>query len=176
MPHNLIKTYPQLLEIVHYDEYRRKESLKGVFRKDIEDNPNLKYKTKQIRPTKAEGIDPMERLLWHLTTRDEIDDKGKKTGTRYFEMARSVRLHWIKHHIDEIKTQNVDVFSYEDRIAGRGDVIRTYIYDKDEEYVIILEPQRSGLDYFLITAYHLNEPGGKKQIMKKQKRKLDELH
>lgn len=175
MPHNLIKTYPKLLEIGHYNEYQRKDSLKGIFKKDIEENPYFKYKTKQIRPTKAEGIDPMERLLRHLTTHDEIDDKGKKTGARCFEMARSVRLHWIKHHIDEKKTHNIDVFSFEDRIDGR-DVIRTYIYDMDEEYIIILEPQRSGLDYFLITAYHLNEPGGKKQIGKKQKRKLDVLY
>lgn len=176
MPLNLIKTYPQLLEIGHFSEFRRKESLKGVFKKDIEDNSNFNFKTKQIRPTKIEGEVPMETLFRHLTTREDKDKHGKKISSRSFEMARSQRLHWIKHIIEEKKKNNIDVFSYEDRVFGRGDVIRTYIYDMDEEYVIILEPQRSRLDYYLITAYHLNEPGGKKQIVKKQKRKLDELY
>mgnify|MGYP005854910829 FL=1 len=117
----------------------------------------------------------MQTLFRHLTTREDKDGKGKKLGSRSFEMARSLRLHWIKHHINELKKDNVEVFSYEDRI-DRKDVIRTYIYDIDQEYVIILEPQRSGTDYYLLTAYHLNEPGGKKQIEKKRKKKLDEFY
>ena len=175
MPLNLIKTYPQLLEIAHMNEYQRNQSLQGVFNRDFVDNANLKFKDKQIRPTKQDGEPPMQTLFRHLTTREDKDGKGKKLGSRSFEMARSVRLHWIKHHINELKKGNVEVFSYEDRI-DRKDVIRTYIYDIDQEYVIILEPQRSGTDYYLLTAYHLNEPGGKKQIEKKRKKKLDEVY
>jgi len=95
--------------------------------------------------------------------------------SRSFELHRSQRLHWIKFHIEEMKSQNVEVFSFEDRI-DRKDVIRTYIYDKVEEYVIILEPQRSKADYYLLTAYYLNEPGGKKQIKKKLKKRLAEVY
>lgn len=175
MPLNLIKSYPQLLEINHLNEYQRKVSLMGIFSRDIEENANLKFRTKQIRPTKKEGELPMQTLYGHLTTRDDKDEKGNKTGTRSFEMARSERLHWVKYHVEELKKDNIDVFSYEDRINGK-DVIRTYIYDTEQEYVIILEPQRSGLDYYLLTAYYLNEPGGKKQIVKKRKKKLDEVH
>jgi len=175
MPLNLIKTYPQLLEIIHLNEYQRNQSLQGVFNRDMVNNNNFKFRTKQIRPTKKDGEAPMQTLFSHLTTREDKDEKSKKTGTRSFEMARSVRLHWIKHHIDELKKDNMEVFSYEDRI-DRKDVIRTYIYDIDQEYVIILEPQRSGTDYYLLTAYHLNEPGGKKQIVNKLKKKLNEVH
>ncbi len=32
------------------------------------------------------------------------------------------------------------------------------------------------MDYFLLTAYYFNEPGGKKQIKKKLKKKLDEIY
>ncbi len=166
MPLNLLKTYPQLLEIAHMNEYSRKQSLRAVFDRDITHNTSFKFRGKQIRPTKQEGEPPMQTLFRHLTTREDKDEEGNKTGERSFEMARSVRLHWVKHHIDELKKDNVEIFSYEDRI-NRKDVIRTYIYDKDEKYVIILEPQRSGSDYYLLTAYHLNEPGGKKQIEKK---------
>jgi hypothetical protein len=176
MPLNQIKKYPELLELCQFNEYQRIVSLKGIFKRDIEDNPDFKFRTKPIRPIKKEGQIPMETLFNHLIKKEEKDVQGKKTGARIFEMARSQRLHWIKFHIEERKTKNIDVFSYEDRIEGRGNVIRTYIYDFDQEYVIILEPQRSKLDYYLITAYHFNEPGGKKQILKKQKNKLNEIY
>ncbi|HLV40650.1 MAG TPA: hypothetical protein VKY37_00095 [Brumimicrobium sp.] len=175
MPLNLIKTYPQLLELGQYNDYQRKESLLRIFKRDIEDNLNFKFRTKSIRPTKQEGESPMQTLFRHLTTREDKDEKGKKLGTRTFEMARSIRLHWIKTRINELKNEGVQVFSYEDRV-DRKDVIRTYIYDTTQEYVVILEPQRSNTDYYLLTAYHLNEPGGKKQIEKKLKKKLDEVH
>lgn len=175
MPFNLLKTYPQLLEIAHMNGHQRSGSLRGVFDRDIANNTNCKFRGKQIRPTKQEGKPPMQTLFRHLTTREDKDEKGKKMGTRSFEMARSVRLHWIKYHIDELKKDNVEIFSYQDRI-NRKDVTRTYIYDIDQEYVIILEPQRSGTDYYLLTAYYLNEPGGKKQIEKKMKKKLNEVY
>jgi len=176
MPLNQIKTYPELLELAHLELLPRKESLKGIFRRDIENNSNFNFQTKTIRPIKKEGQVSMDILFNHLITREDRDEKGKKIGSRSFEMARSQRLHWVKFHIDKRKISNIDIFSYEDRIEKRGDVIRTYIYDMNEEYVVILEPQRSGLDYYLITAYHLNEQGGKKQIENKQKKKLDEVY
>jgi transcription initiation factor IIE alpha subunit len=61
------------------------------------------------------------------------------------------------------------------RIKGK-DRIRTYIYDVKESYVIILEPQRKGLDYYLLTAYYINEESEKQNIKKKSKRKLGEVH
>ncbi len=175
MPLNLAKKYDQLLDIGQYNEYQRKESLMRIFKRDIEDNPNFKFKKKQIRPTKKEGESPMQTLYHHLTTRDDKDEKGKKLGARSFEMARSVRLHWVKVHIEETTKVDVVVFSYEDRVDGK-DVIRTYVYNKTSEYVLILEPQKSNQDYYLLTAYYLNEPGGKKQIEKKLKRKLDKVY
>lgn len=175
MPLNILKTYPQLLEIAHLNSYERRASLSGVFKRDIENNDAFQFRTKQVRPIKKEGQVAMDILFNHLLTREDRDDKGTPLGTRSFEMARSERLHWIKHHIDERKTKRTEVFSYTDRIDHK-DVIRTYIYDIGEQYVVILEPQRSQKDYYLLTAYHLNEPGGKRQIEKKFKKKLPEVH
>jgi hypothetical protein len=175
MPFNLIKKYDQLLELGAFNSYQRKESLMRIFDRDIANNDNFQFRKKQIRPTKKEGESPMATLFRHLTTRGDKDEKGKDLGTRTFEMARSVRLHWIKVHTEEKTNHDIVVFSYEDRIDGK-DIIRTYIYNKTHEYVVILEPQRSITDYYLLTAYLLNEPGGKKQIEKKLKRKLDEVH
>jgi len=172
---NQLKKYPELLELNHFNDFQRKESLRKIFERDIENNPQFKYRTKQIRPIKKEGELPMQTLFRHLITRNDEDEKGNKLESRSFEMARSQRLHWIKYHINESKKNNIDVFSYEDRVKGKN-VIRTYIYDIEQEYVIILEPQRSELDYFLLTAYYLNEPGGKKQIENKRKKKLTEVY
>jgi len=175
MDFNTLKKYPVLLDLAYLTVPQRIESLKNIFRRDIEDNPTFNFRTKVIRPIKKEGQVPMEVLLHHLTTKDDKDKKGKKLGSRSFEMARSQRLHWVRFHIEEQKKDNVEVFSFNDRVDGKS-IIRTYIYDMEQEYVIILEPQKSGLDYFLLTAYYLNEPGGKNQIENKRKKKLPEVY
>lgn len=55
--------------------------------------------------------------------------------------------------------------------------VRTYIYDKNEKYVVILEPLRRVDEYYLLTAYHLTGKDAKRnKILKKYKRKLDELY
>jgi len=54
--------------------------------------------------------------------------------------------------------------------------VRTYIYDTDEKYVIILEPLRNINQYYLLTAYHLMGKDAKRdKILNKYKRKLDEV-
>lgn len=175
MPFNLLKKFAALLDIGSMAEKQRNTSLMGVFKRDIEENQNFNFQNKVIRPIKKDGQDSMQILFNHLTTRLGVDSNGKKLTGRVFEMARSERLHWLKHHVEEAGAENVEVFSCEERIDGRN-TIRTYIYNRKEDYVIILEPQKSGRDYFLLTAYCLNEPGGKKQIEKKLKKKLPDIH
>lgn len=176
MPFNLLKTYSDLLEVSHLNSNQRTLSLRGVFNRDIQDNLGLNFRTKIIRPVKKDdGESSLDVLFNHLITQDTLDAKGRKTGAREFEINRSLRLHWVRYHIEESKHENIAIFSYLDRIDGTN-VIRTYIYDKDQSYVVILEPQKSHLDYYLITAYHLNKDFGYKQIEKKLKNKLEELH
>ncbi len=175
MPLNLLKKYPELLEFNQFGVDKRKESLIGVFKRDIADNKSFSFRGKQVRPTKKEGESSMLTLFNHLTTRSDEDEKGKKLRSRSFEMNRSVRLHWVKHHIYELKKDDVFVFSYKDRV-DRRDVIRTYIYDDIEKYVIVLEPQRSGTDYYLLMAYYLDENYGVKQMRKKYKNRLEEVY
>ena len=52
MAFNLAKKYPELLEIMHYNEFERKKSLRAIFDRDITDNDSFKFNDKQIRPTK----------------------------------------------------------------------------------------------------------------------------
>ena len=54
--------------------------------------------------------------------------------------------------------------------------IRTYIYDMDEHYVIILEPLRNKDEYYLLTAYHMEgKDVARNKMDKKYMRRLDIL-
>ena len=88
----------------------------------------------------------MENLFTHLITKVVDHD----TNHREFDMSRSQRLHWIKYLVGENKKENMLYFSVDE---GRS--YRTYIYDMDEKYVIVLEPLRNNTAYYLLTAYHL---------------------
>lgn len=179
MPTNLLRKYPELLEIMHLNEWQRTESLRAVFNRDIENNPNFKFRTKQIRPILIDGAATMGNLFNHLT-REEIEIEnpdGTKYKSRVFEKDRSMRLHWIRFHVEERKKDRVKIFSIIERdIKKRKDVTITYIYDLEQHYVIVLEPQKSGMDYFLLSAYYLNRDYGQKKMEKKLKRKLPEVY
>ena len=147
MPFNLLKKYPELLEILHLNEYQRKESLMRIYKRDIEDNPDFKFKGKQIYPIKSDGEADMGRQFMHLTCEEtqETDENGNLLPPkRIFEKDRSQRLHWINHHIQELSPENIEVFSVTERDQRkRCDVTKTYIYDKKEKYHSLL-PARSG--------------------------------
>lgn len=175
MPTNLLKKYPELLEIMHLSEHQRTESLRRVFNRDIQNNSGFKFQSKQIRPIFIDGEVSMGNLFNHLT-REEIV-VAKPDGTtfikRIFEKDRSMRLHWIKFHIDECKKNNIEIFSIIERDAKkRKNVTHTYIYDLEQEYVIVMEPQNSNMDYYLLSAYFLNKDYGTKKMKKKLKKKL----
>lgn len=167
MPLNLLKKYNSLLDIGALSVYHRKQSLLLVFDRDITNNPNFKFMNKQITPTPADGVIKMETLYTHLTT-VMVDKVMRK---REFDVHRSCRLHWVRHHIDQNKSDNMLLFSVNEPEGNR-----TYLYDRDEKYVIILEPLRYINAYYLITAYHLTGKDAKRdKIVKKYKRRLDEV-
>ena len=164
MPLNLLVKYNKLLDITGMSEIQREKSLQGVFNRDIRNNPRFIFRDKKIHPTPEDGIDSLERLFNHLTTR--IINKNERK--REFDLPRSVRLHWVKFHVEEQKKENMLVFSVDEPNG-----IRTYIYDKDEEYVIILEPYRNRSAYYLLSAYYLEgKDKARNTMMKKYKRKL----
>ncbi len=167
MPLNLLKKYNDLLDLGAYSEMRRKQSLQAIFDRDISQNAHFTFQNKRIQPTPLEGEIKMSTLFTHLTT--VITDY--KTNRREFDIHRAVRLHWIKYHIDYKKKENILHFSVKEPQGNR-----TYIYDKEEKYVIVLESLRKVNEYYLLTAYHLQGKDAKRnKILKKYKRKLTEL-
>ena len=177
MPFNQTKKYPELLDILSLSEKDRTESLKMIFKRDIEENPNLNFRNKKIYPIKGEEPN-MQLLFRHLTTQEiEVNEEGSTYCKRVFEKERSQRLHWIRYHLEEHKKDNIEIFSVKTRDQKkRQDIIRTYIYDKEQKYVIVLEPQRNQRDYYLLTAYHLNKDYGEKSFNKKLKYKLPDIY
>ncbi len=164
---NLLKKYNQLLELNAFSEPQRTASLMGVFNRDIAENRHFNFEGKKIHPTPVDGEIKMQTLFTHITT-VILDKKAKK---REFDFDRSCRLHWIKFHIEKQKQDNMFIFS-----VHEPNGYRTYIYDKDEKYVIVLEPLRNKGEYYLLTAYPLRGKDAKKdKFKKKYKRKLDEV-
>ena len=96
MPFNLLKKYPELLEILHLGDKERKASLYRVYRRDIEDNEAFKFREKRVYPIKSDGEIDMQREFMHLTTTDDKEAEGAATKKRVFEPDRSRRLHWIR--------------------------------------------------------------------------------
>lgn len=157
MPTNQIKVYNQLLELLHGNFKDDLNSIRKVYDRDFCNGVQNKFKSLPVLPTPAEGENEMDRLFRHLTT--VITDK--KTNKREFESERSIRLHWIKHHLDG-KCQ-IEVFKIEDEK-------RVYLLDKAEKYVIILEPKFKDTVLYLLTAYRLQSDSYRK-IMNKYERR-----
>ena len=164
MPLNLTKKYNDLLEMLGMSNVQRTQSLRRIFNRDIQDNPNFSFNGKPIYPTPREnGQIAMENLFNHLT-RKEVD---KETHHREFDLSRSQRLHWIRHHVEKRKQEKVLYFS-----VAEPRTHRTYIYDQDENYVIVLEPRSNGTAYYLLTAYHLEgKDAARDKIMNKYRRR-----
>ncbi len=174
---NLTKKYPDLLDILGLNEYQRKEILRKIFDRDITDKVPFQFRAKNIRPTKKDGQVDLDTVLHHLTSHEiEVEENGRKFSKRVYESDRSQRLHWLRPHVDEEIDASIEVFSATERDKKkRKDVTRTYIYNKDEKYVVVLEPQRSDTDYYLLTAYHLNKPYSEKQMKKKMQKRLTQI-
>ncbi len=167
MPLNLLKKYNELLDLNALNESHKKLSLRGVFDRDITNNPNFSFKGKKLNPTPKDGIVTMETLFSHLTTVME----SKESRNRIFDIHRSQRLHWVKFHIDCKKTTDMLIFSVKE-----PEGFRTYIYDCTEKYAVVLEPLRNKNEYYLLSAYYVMGRDEKRdKFEKKYKRRLPEL-
>jgi hypothetical protein len=175
---NELKKYPDFLELNSLSKEQRTKSLRSIFDRDIANNENFVFRKKIIRPLKKEDAFDVDSLFSHLinkTEEEKIDNKTIKKRTA-FDVERAKRLHWILPHIFEKIADEIIVFSANVRKDGKN-VIRTFLHNTKENYIIILEPQRSGLDYYFITAYYLEKKyGGLNMIKTVYKKKLDQVY
>lgn len=153
MPFNQIKSYNQLLEIEHYNKIDRDNTLRKVFKRDIE-YYDLKFRDKKIYPNKLEDHETtMQTLFNHLTRK--IYDLEADSHSREFDPFRSKRLHWIKDHLLE-KCHGCLTFSCIIRnTKKKRNEDRIFILNEEEGYVIVLAPYRDKTAYYLLTAYYM---------------------
>ena len=168
MPLNLLKKYNALLELNGLTEQQRRTSLWGVFSRDFINQNTVYFNTKKIVPTPLDGKVTMETLFNHLTTR--LIDKDNRS--REFDIDRANRLHWVRFHLLCSNPEVLLIFS-----VNEPHGIRTYIYDKEQYYVIVLEPLRKKDEYYLLTAYKLTGKDLKRNkiLAKYNNRRLPEL-
>lgn len=102
--------------------------------------------------------DPYEEGFWHLITKKGGED-------RLFDPRRAERLPWCVPTISNTGSSEVIVWDYEE--ARRK--IRTYIWLKNWDYVIILQKRRKriGTIAHLITAFHAEGDSTKRNLRRK---------
>ena len=167
MPTNILKKYNDLLDVGAYNEHQRKESLMRIFTRDFIDSGDIYFNNKKVCPTPLDGEIKIANLFTHLTCVIE----NKEIRNRVYDNHRAIRLHWVRFHL-LLGKKEVLIFSV---LEPEGK--RTYIYDKEEQYVVVLEPLRNINEYYLLTAYKLTGKDAQRdKIMSKyKKRRLDEV-
>ena len=78
---NIIKKYPELLELAYLSEREREHDLHAIFKRDIEDNCQFSFRGWRIYPIKTDGEIDMARLFKHLTCEEIMVEN--EDGTTY---------------------------------------------------------------------------------------------
>ena len=110
----------------------------------------------------ADG-DGKEEGFWHLVTRDQWVWNArtrKNEKERLPELDRGSRLPWARPIIEHESDASVQVWDF-DEATKRGNKLRTYVWLKDWDYVVILERQSKdrGDVFMLITSFQLDHEG-----------------
>ena len=117
-----------------------------------------------------------EEGFWHLVTSDQwrYDPKHRrKVKERLPEIARAERLPWARPITRNEADAKVVVWDFEDETT-RGKAIRTYLWLKDWDYVVILERQykAKGDIFMLITSFYVDRPSKRKDLESRYARRL----
>ncbi|KAB5441253.1 hypothetical protein F9Z91_22350 [Bacteroides thetaiotaomicron] len=89
---NIIKKYPELLELAYLSEREREHDLHAIFKRDIEDNCQFSFRGWRIYPIKTDGEIDMARLFKHLTC-EEIMGQCKKLRGKFINCYLCLQIH-----------------------------------------------------------------------------------
>ena len=81
---NIIKKYPELLELAYLSEREREHDLHAIFKRDIEDNCQFSFRGWRIYPIKTDGEIDMARLFKHLTCEQTLKPKRVNIKKRFW--------------------------------------------------------------------------------------------
>ena len=117
-----------------------------------------------------------EEAFWHLITKDKWVWNPmirKKEKQRLPEFDRASKMPWTKPVIDHDTDNTVLSWNFEDE-TKRGTAIRTYIWLKEFEFVVILQRQqkRFGDIFMLITSFYVDAASKQKDLERRYERRI----
>jgi len=116
-----------------------------------------------------------EEGFWHLVTKDQWvwnPQTRRKEKDRLPELDRAARLPWTKPAMDHHLESGVLNWDFRQE-TKRGYIIRSYIWLKDHDFVVILERQkkRRGDIFQLITSFLVNYEGKRRDLQSRYERR-----
>ena len=135
------------------------KNLKGLKKENLRDNmTNMELVLNMLAETSSTEISKSKNEKGFMEAQDSVIEGGNIARVAREQLERKTPL-------------NIDVFTVEERDSKKRKVKKTYIYDKVEKYVIVLEQQRTPA-FYLLTAYHLDKEYGEKALLKKMKKRI----
>lgn len=146
------------------DFTRAVDSLYLVFNQDFKLNAAFHFGIRVIfnREIKADG-QGKEEFFWKIISRDDY-----KAGERLIDFRRAERLPWAKPLMQSGPRPEILVWDYQEGSAGKR--VRTYIWVKDHDYVVVLE--RKARVYFWVTAFFVPSDGKREDLTGRYKKRL----
>lgn len=134
-------------------------SLYAIFDRDFRKGKPTFNKVPVWWNQRIEKGEKYEEGFWHLISRND-----QVTKERFFDPRRAERLPWCCPVLTHANDNAVVVGDYRE-----GRHMRTYVWLKESDYVIVLEVRRQNIGHvaFLITAYHIDGPSRRKSLERK---------
>lgn len=153
------------------------KALHLAFKRDFVDSAP-RFQTRPVwhdRRVDREDLHCYEEGFWHLVTRDEWvynTCKRKKEKRRLPETDRASRLPWARPIIEHYSEPVIQTWDF-DADTKNGPVVRTYIWLKDHDYVVILERQTKNLGdiYMLITSFFVDSEYTRRDLESRYERR-----
>lgn len=151
------------------------QTLYAVFKQDFVDG-SPRYRSRPVwhdRRVAPDDTYGFEEGFWHLITsnqRKRNSTTGKIEKERVPEFQRAARLPWSRPTIDNDTEPEVLSWDYE-QDTKKGTVVRTYIWLKDHDFVVILERQtkRKGDIFMLITSFYIDHKAKRRDLESRYK-------
>ena len=146
---------PEFIEITPNNYLSKLEEVYTFYKYRIA-HAGLKFMNKDIVCRKEPLFDNKDECFWHLITKDsDILPNGKivPNDRNEVDFRRIEKLKWCPFLIDNYATKDVYCWKKQHK-TPRGKQNRVYLWDKDNNYVVILaEDFRNAKKYQIITAY-----------------------
>jgi hypothetical protein len=144
-------------------------ALYAVFSQDFKDTWP-RFRTRPVwhdRRVFPDG-DGKEEGFWHLVTCDQWvwnPETRKSEKERLPELDRAGRIPWARPIVEHDTDTAVQVWDFEDETKW-GRVVRTYVWLKAQDYVVILERQKreKGDIFQLVTSFYIDYPGKRRDL------------